>query len=125
MRRCTIYLVFSDQGTVKRAARDAVFRSVSHGQKSRKADIMRKIVLLGATAAALALGAVSANAFPNIDPQASPYAVLAPESVAPMATSEGRAALVGGEAGAWSALGAPAINAPTNPEDRNIYSRGR
>jgi len=86
---------------------------------------MRKIVLLGAAAAALALGAVSANAFPNINLQASPYAVLVPETVAPMATTEGRAALVGGDAGAWSAYGAPAIDAPTNPEDRNIYSRGR
>jgi hypothetical protein len=86
---------------------------------------MRKIVVLGAVAAALALGAVSANAFPNIDPRASPYAVLVPESVGPMATTEGRAALVGNEAGAWSALGAPAISAPTSPEDRNLYSRGR
>jgi hypothetical protein len=86
---------------------------------------MRKIILLGAAAAALVLGAASASAFPNIDPQASPYAVLIPESVTPMATSEGRAALVGGDAGAWSALGAPAISAPTSPEDRNLYSRGR
>ena len=86
---------------------------------------MRKFVVFGAAAAALALGAVSASAFPNIDPQASPYAVLVPESVGPMATSEGRAALVGGDAGAWSATGAPAISAPTNPEDRNVYSRGR
>ena len=86
---------------------------------------MRKIVLSGATAAALALGAVSANAFPNISPEASPYAVLVPESAQPPATTEGRAALVGGESGHWSAFGAQPSDSATNPEDRTTYSRGR
>jgi hypothetical protein len=93
--------------------------------ENRKAHIMRKIVLLGATAIALALGAVSANAFPNISPEASPYAVLVPESAPPSATTEGRAALVGGDAGLWSVLGAQPNNGATTPEDRNSYSRGR
>jgi hypothetical protein len=86
---------------------------------------MRKIVVLAAAAAALVLGAVSANAVPNIDPQQSPYAILAPESAGPMATTEGRAALVGGDAGGWSAYGAPEDSAPVTPEERNYYSRGR
>ncbi|MGA2792047.1 MAG: hypothetical protein ABSE69_00720 [Roseiarcus sp.] len=86
---------------------------------------MRKIVLLGATTIALALGAVNANAFPNISPEASPYAVLAPESAQPPATTEGRAALVGGDAGFLSVFGAQPNNAGATPEDRNSYSRGR
>ena len=86
---------------------------------------MRRIVLLGATAIVLSLGAVGANAFPNISPEASPYAVLAPESAQPPATTEGRAALVGGETGVWSAFGAPPNNGATTPEDRSTYSRGR
>ncbi len=86
---------------------------------------MRKIIVLAAAAAALVLGAASANAVPNIDPQQSPYAILVPDSSAPMATSEGRAAAVGGDAGGWSAYGAPENSAPATPEERNYYSRGR
>jgi len=81
---------------------------------------------LGATAIALALGAVGANAgSPNISPDVSPYAVLVPESARPLAATEGRAALVGGESGLWSAFGAQPSYSAAQPEDQRSYSHGR
>jgi hypothetical protein len=55
---------------------------------------MRKIILLGAAAAALSLGSISAFAMGggNVSPEASPYAILAPQTLGPSWTDEGRAA---------------------------------
>lgn len=86
---------------------------------------MRKIVLLGTTAFVVALGVASANAFPNLSPEQSSYAVLVPQSAQPSAATEGRAALVGGDQGVWSAFGAQPDPAAVAPEERNYYSRGR
>jgi hypothetical protein len=87
---------------------------------------MRKIILLGTTAVALALGAANAYAQGggNLSPEASPYAILAPQTLAPSVMSEGRAALTGGDPSFWS--GQSDMAAPlAAPEERNYYSRGR
>lgn len=86
---------------------------------------MRKIVLLGATAAVLGLGAVNANASPQLNSDASPYAVLVPQSAQPSATTEGRAALVGGDTGVWSAFDAQPDHAAVTREDSTSHFRGR
>ena len=59
---------------------------------------MRTTMCLSMIALGLAFGAAHAIAG-NIDPHASPYAVLSPITVAPAPTPEGRAAYVGGEQG--------------------------
>ena len=90
---------------------------------------MRKIILFGATAAALALGAASAYAAGggNLSPEASPYAVIAPQTTLQSPMSEGRAAYTGADAGygygGQSDDDAP--RSPARPEDQNYYSRGR
>jgi hypothetical protein len=58
---------------------------------------MRKFILLGATAAALSLGAVNAFAMGgggNLAPEESPYAILAPQTLGPSGASEGRSVYV-------------------------------
>jgi hypothetical protein len=60
--------------------------------------IMRTAMYLGAIALGLAFGATHAIAG-NIDPHASPYAIISPMTVAPAPTTERRAAYVGGEQG--------------------------
>ena len=81
---------------------------------------MHKIVLVGATAAIFALGAAKAYALgaPNLSPQASPYAVLVPQST----MSEGRSAYTNG-----ASPEAPFVDQGTSvaPEDRTYFSRGR
>jgi hypothetical protein len=86
---------------------------------------MRKTILLGTTAVALALGAANAYAMgPNLSPEASPYAIHEPQTVAPSFMNEGRAALTGGDPS--FSFGQSDAQAPlVTPEDRNIYSRGR
>lgn len=85
---------------------------------------MRKIILLATTAVVITLGAASANANPNLRPEQTPYAVLEPQTVAPLPTSEGRAAFTNDNADRWSGyLGAAPV--VTTPEDRTYYSRGR
>lgn len=78
---------------------------------------MRKIILLGA-AAVLSLGSAGAYAMGggNIAPEASPYALIAPQTVGPSFGGEGRAVYTGPNAyyGAQPGYGAPAVepNAP-------------
>ena len=91
---------------------------------------MRKTLLLGATAVVLALASASAYAMGggNISPEASPYAILEPQTLAPSTMTEGRAAYTGGDAGGWFGFRAqpPSSAAPAmTPEERNYYSRGR
>jgi hypothetical protein len=87
---------------------------------------MRNIVLLGTTAVVLTLGAANAYAMGggNPSPEASPYAILEPQSVARSIMSEGRAALAGGDPSFW--FGQSETAAPlATPEERNYFSRGR
>jgi len=86
---------------------------------------MRKTILLGTTAVALAFGAANAYAgSPNPSPESSPYAILEPQTVAPSIMNEGRAALTGGDPGFSFGLGdAPAPLAP--PVDQRSLSHGR
>jgi hypothetical protein len=87
---------------------------------------MRNIVLLGTTAVVLTLGAANAYAMGggNVSPEASPYAILEPQSVAPSVMGEGRAALTGGDPSFW--FGQSETAAPlATPEERNYFSRGR
>jgi hypothetical protein len=88
---------------------------------------MRNVIFTAATVAALVLGSASAFAIGggNIAPEASPYALLAPQTLgAPELggrLNEGRSAFVGEQA-------APAVVAPwavQTPEDSTYYSRGR
>jgi hypothetical protein len=88
---------------------------------------MRNLILTATTVAALVLGSASAFAIGggNIAPEASPYALLAPQTLGAPAFGgglyEGRSAFVGEQA-------APAAVAPwavQTPEDRTYYSRGR
>jgi hypothetical protein len=60
--------------------------------------IMRTTMYLGTIALGLAFGAANAIAG-DIDPHASPYAVISPMTVAPAPTTEGRAADVDSERG--------------------------
>jgi hypothetical protein len=86
---------------------------------------MRKIMLFGATAIALALGAANAYAIGggNLSPEQSPYALIAPQTLqSPL--SEGRAVYTGGDSGFSSSYGAQPEPLVT-PEQRNVYSRGR
>jgi hypothetical protein len=73
---------------------------------------MRKIILVGA-AAALSLGSVSAYAMGggNIAPEASPYALIAPQTLEPAFGGEGRAVYTSPEG--QSGYAAPAV-APTH-----------
>ena len=74
---------------------------------------MRNLILAGAAALTLALGASSAFALPPN----SPYALSEPQAVDQGAISEGRAAYENGvQAPAWQL---------TSPEDSTFYSRGR
>jgi len=98
--------------------------------ETQKENMMRKILLLGATAVVLALGSAGAFAMGggNASPEASPYAILEPQTLAPPAMTEGRAAYIGSDAGGWFGFRAqqPANAAPAlTPEERNDYSRGR
>ena len=91
---------------------------------------MRKIVLFGATAIVLTLGAADASAMGsgNLSPQASPYAILEPQTAPPSAIDEGRAAYIGGEMGDKSGFDAARAGygpTVTRPEDETYYSRGR
>jgi hypothetical protein len=86
---------------------------------------MRNIILTGAAAVVLSLGAASAFAMGggNLSPEASPYAVIAPQTLAPQGTHEGRAAYE-----SFQSLSAPqpAYETPAaTPEDRTYFSRGR
>lgn len=87
---------------------------------------MRKIILSATTVVALALGAGGAYAMGggNASPEASPYAIIEPQTVAPLAMSEGRAALVGDD---WRyAPGAGVAPAPfMAPLPQNSVSHGR
>ncbi|WP_158813981.1 hypothetical protein [Methylocapsa sp. S129] len=86
---------------------------------------MRKIILLATTTVALAIGASAAYATsPNLTPEQSPYAILAPQTLASPSISEGRAAFTGDNAGYSSSYVDPAPQTVT-PEERNYYSRGR
>jgi hypothetical protein len=89
-------------------------------------NAMRKTILLGTTAVALALGAANAYAMGGgpLSPEASPYAILEPQTVAPSMMSEGRAALTGGDPSFWSGQTDTAAPLAT-PEERNYFSRGR
>jgi hypothetical protein len=82
--------------------------------------IMRNTILLGTTAVLFALGGANAYAMGggsgNVSPEASPYALLAPQTVQPYATTEGRAAYVS------HGYGVPAP-APA-PGDDPYHSRG-
>jgi hypothetical protein len=53
--------------------------------ETQKENMMRKTLLLGTTVVVLALGSASAYAMGggNVSPEASPYAILEPQSVAP------------------------------------------
>jgi hypothetical protein len=66
-------------------------------------ELMRKIVISGVAAVVLAASLTAANAAyaGNIDPRESPYAILAPQTVAPAPAliAEGRSAYVGGDQG--------------------------
>lgn len=94
---------------------------------------MRTTLLLGTTAVVLALASANAYAMGggNVSPQASPYAILEPQTLAPSTMTEGRAAYTGGGAGGWFGFRAqqPSYTAPAapamTPEERNYYSRGR
>ena len=91
---------------------------------------MRKFVLFGATAVVLALGVAHASAMGsgNLSPEASPYAILEPQTVAPSGIGEGRAAYTGGETGDKSGFDAARFGygpTVTRPEDDTYYSRGR
>jgi hypothetical protein len=97
-----------------------------------KENMMRKTLLLGTTAVVLALVSASAYAMGggNVSPEASPYAILEPQTLAPSTMTEGRAAYTGSDAGGWFGFGAqPSYAAPAapamTPEERNYYSRGR
>ncbi|MGO8835597.1 MAG: hypothetical protein ACLQE9_22655 [Roseiarcus sp.] len=87
---------------------------------------MHKTLLLAAATAAFALGAGGAYATGggNVSPEASPYAILEPQTVAPSVMSEGRAALTGGDpVFSFGFGGAPAMLAP--PPDQRSISHGR
>jgi hypothetical protein len=60
---------------------------------------MRNVLLFGATAVILALGAADAFAVGggDLSPEQSPYALLAPQTVPYAPMSEGRSAYTGGE----------------------------
>ena len=91
---------------------------------------MRKILLLGTTAVVLAFGSASAFAMGggNISPEASPYAIMEPQTLAPSTMTEGRAADTGSDAGGWFGFRAqqpPNAVPALTPEERNDYSQGR
>jgi hypothetical protein len=69
---------------------------------------MRKIILFGA-AAAVSLGSASAYAMGggNIAPEASPYALIAPQTLEPAFGGEGRAVYTGPNA--YGAQQTPAV----------------
>jgi hypothetical protein len=87
---------------------------------------MRKIMLFGATAVALALGAANAYAIGgrNLSPEQSPYALIAPQTTSQSPLSEGRAVYTGGDSGFSSSYDVQPEPVVT-PEERNVYSRGR
>lgn len=64
----------------------------------RKVEInMRKIILFGATAVVLSLGAANAFAMGgggNLSPEELPYALIAPQTLGPAGTNEGRSVYV-------------------------------
>ena len=85
---------------------------------------MRSIVVLGAVAASLVLGAAEASAMGgsgNLSPTASPYAILVPQTVAP--AIEGRSSLdaIGDE----SKDAAPPRTKLQPRKDRSYYSPDR
>jgi hypothetical protein len=75
---------------------------------------MRNIILFGATAAFLSLGAVDAYAMGggNLAPEESPYAILAPQTLGPSWGNEGRSVYTGPDAGNGAPTGydAPATD---------------
>jgi hypothetical protein len=93
---------------------------------------MHKIILCGATAVVLILANASAYARGgggDPSPEESPYAILEPQTVAPLAFApralkEGRSAFSGNDtdySSQYSDHFAPLFS----PEDRNSYSRGQ
>jgi hypothetical protein len=94
--------------------------------KKKKETIMRKIMLLGATAVALTLGAANAYAMGggDLSPEQSPYALLAPQTLHQSPTSEGRSAYPGRGPSSWSGNGVQPSYFVT-PQDRDDYLNGR
>jgi hypothetical protein len=81
---------------------------------------MRKIILLGTTVVALTFGVANAYAMGgggNISPEQSPYAILAPQTLGPSWTNEGRSVYTGpdGYYGAQPGSAAPAIDSKGAP----------
>jgi hypothetical protein len=68
---------------------------------------MHKMIVRGTIASCLTLAATGAFAFGggNLSPEASPYAILAPQTVMPEMTFEGRSAFTGGDASDLSRMG--------------------
>jgi hypothetical protein len=66
---------------------------------------MRMIPLIAATAFGVALGAANALAMGggNLAPEESPYAILAPQTLAPYGANEGRSVYTGGDSDAQPA----------------------
>ena len=87
---------------------------------------MRKIILFGATAVALTLGAANAYAMGggDLSPEQSPYALLAPQTLHQSPTSEGRSAYPGRGPSSWSGNGVQPSYFVT-PQDRDDYLNGR
>jgi hypothetical protein len=100
-----------------------------------KETIMRNTLLLATTAALVGLTAINAYAYGNLAPQASPYALIAPQTVEPVPMTEGRSAYTNGDPGFLAIFGVQpnfgaqlghANHAPVvTPEDNTYYSRGR
>ena len=93
---------------------------------------MRKFLLFGAATIALALGAANAAhamGGGNLSPEASPYALIAPQTLQPSPMTEGRSVYTDPDQDYTSTYGVqPGYGAPqtfTAPEERNYYSRGR
>jgi hypothetical protein len=125
-RRSPIWCsVISDGGIRRRKKPPLLAKSLRKNKKEREIA-MRKIMLFGATAIALALGAANAYAIGgrNLSPEQSPYAVIAPQTLTPSPLSEGRAVYTGEDLGFTSSYGVQPEPFVT-PEQRNVYSRGR
>jgi hypothetical protein len=87
---------------------------------------MRKIILFGAASLVLSLGAVNAYAMGggNLSPEASPYAIIAPQTLGPSWTNEGRAVYTGHDGGYGNYGAQPGYAAPAaNPDGAAHHKR--
>jgi hypothetical protein len=81
--------------------------------------MMLKVIFAGAACLAVGFGATSAYALGGWSPGfASPYAIWAPETIAPQATTEGRAAFVGDDSRVHCPTDKP-CDRTTNKDDRD------